>query len=146
MPPSPELEVRVRAIVDAFNRRDFRAAIAGMHADVVVEYPQSGERITGADNLLAMVDGAETPTFTIWRLWSAANLVLAEIVGSYPDGGRFLVVSLYEFRGSRLSREVDYFTEAFPPNNERAALVSLHDIVGEATAGEPGSGASGPIA
>ncbi len=129
--PSPDLEARVKEIVDAFNGRDFERAATHFHGELVVEFPQSGERITGRKNLLGMAAGFSAPTFRIWRMCSAGPLVTAETVADYPDGGRFLGVSIFEFSDGRVAREIDYFTESFPPAESRAKFVTVHDIPAE---------------
>jgi hypothetical protein len=133
---NPALEQRVREMIDAFNRKDFAAAVAGMHDDVVVDYPQSGERIVGSGRLLRMVEGPEAPTFELWRLRSGDDLVTAESLARYPDGGEYMACSIYEFAGDLVAHEVDYFAERFPPSEERSALVSIHDMPREALEGD----------
>ena len=39
---------------DALNRGDWDAAVASVHPDYVDDFPQSGERIRGRDNLRGM--------------------------------------------------------------------------------------------
>ncbi|HZD18074.1 MAG TPA: nuclear transport factor 2 family protein [Actinomycetota bacterium] len=125
------LEARVREIIDAFNRRDFETAASMFRDDVIVEFPQSGERISGRENLLGMTEDFDAPTFRVWRMQSSDDLVMAEVVADYPDGGRFLGVSVYRFSGNEVAHETDYFTEPFPPSESRAPFVTLHDMPDE---------------
>lgn len=45
---------RMEQLLEAFNSRRFADYVAAFHENAVIEYPQSGERILGRKNMLAM--------------------------------------------------------------------------------------------
>jgi hypothetical protein len=92
-------------------------------ADAVLEYPQSGERIRGRDNIQA--SRAAQPNekrFTVRRMLGGSNLWISELVLTY-DGQPFYVVSIMEFEDGEVVRETQYFGEAFDPGPSRAQWV-----------------------
>ncbi|SRR6266851_7307390 len=72
--------------------------------DAVLEYPQSGERIRGR------------------RIPGTADLWVTEFVLTY-DGQPSYSVSLMEFKDGKVTRETQYFGDAFEPGPSRAQWV-----------------------
>jgi SnoaL-like domain len=96
-------------------------------AEAVLEYPQSGERIRGRDNIQA--SRAAQPNekrFTVRRVLGGGNLWISELVLTY-DGQPFYVVSIMEFQDGEVVRETQYFGEAFDPGPSRAQWVERID-------------------
>jgi hypothetical protein len=96
-------------------------------ADAVLEYPQSGERIRGRDNIQA--SRAAQPNakrFTVRRILGGGSLWISELVLTY-DGQPFYVVSIMEFEGSEVVRETQYFGDGFEPGPSRAQWVERID-------------------
>lgn len=93
--------------------------------DVVVEYPQSGERIDGKENYLEMYRNypGESPSFTPSEIRVAGDLAIAEHDGKYPDGSRWFGVSIYELKGGEVFRETSYFSQGFEAPDWRASWV-----------------------
>jgi ketosteroid isomerase-like protein len=85
------------------------------HDDVLVEYPQSGERIRGRHNIQAL--RAHHPAklgFTIRRILGSGDLWITEYVLSY-NGQPTQTVSIMEFRDGKVARETQYFADPFEP-------------------------------
>lgn len=97
---------------------------AGAYAEsAIIEYPQSGERITGRDNLRGMLEAFSTPpTFTIRGAFSGDDdRVVVEFDVDYGTGGPpWKGVSVYTVTGGRIDHEVAYFGEPFEPPEWRA--------------------------
>jgi hypothetical protein len=96
-------------------------------ADAVLEYPQSGERIRGRDNIQA--SRAAQPNakrFTVRRILGGGDLWISELVLTY-DGQPFYVVSIMEFEDGEVVRETQYFGDAFEPGPSRAQWVERID-------------------
>jgi SnoaL-like domain len=92
-------------------------------SDAVLEYPQSGERIRGRDNIQA--SRAAQPNakrFTMRRILGAGDLWISELVMTY-DGQPFYVVSIMEFEDGEVVRETQYFGDGFEPEPSRAQWV-----------------------
>jgi hypothetical protein len=82
--------------------------------EVVCEYPQSGERILGRRNLQALRGHhPDKPSgFEVRRVQGSGNLWVTEYRISYRTQSA-LVVSIMEFGESKVTRETQYFAEAF---------------------------------
>lgn len=129
------------------NGKDFThmAKLMGETADpdLVVQYPQSGERFRGiANNLgtfenypglpeatLKAVHGAEdkwvlTPSFTPLRITGTGDHYVVEGTIHYPDaetgGETWHFVDLIELRKDKVLKVTEYFAQPFPPAEWRA--------------------------
>jgi hypothetical protein len=120
-------EPRIRAALDrhwaASDASDFDAEHDLYHDDAVLEYPQSGERISGRRNIQA--SRAAQPNhkrFSVRRIVGAGALWVTEFTLAY-DGRPSHVVSIMEFAGDRVVRETQYFADPFEPGASRAQWV-----------------------
>jgi ketosteroid isomerase-like protein len=104
---------------------DWDSAAGHLHPDFVQEWPQSGERIVGADNALAIDRNfpGGLPTMSTRRILAAGDLVTVELALTYADGSRFFGVSILELRDGRIARDTDYFAEPFAAPQWRAQWV-----------------------
>jgi hypothetical protein len=93
------------------------------HDDVVVEYPQSGERIVGAANLSALREGYPAKlTFDLKRISGSKEFWVTEYVIEY-DGKPVHTVSIMDFRDEKVIHETLYFADPFVAPAWRAHLV-----------------------
>ena len=107
----------------ASDANDFAAEHAIYREDAVLEYPQSGERIRGRNNIQASRSAQpNVKHFAVRRIVGSGELWLTELVMTY-DGRPFYTVSIMEFCGTEVVRETQYFTEAFEPGPSRAQWV-----------------------
>jgi hypothetical protein len=93
------------------------------HDDVVVEFPQSGERILGKYNIYEL--RAHYPaklTFKILRVRGEGNLWITELVITY-DGRPVYVVAVMEFRDGKVAHETHYYADPFEPPEWRSQWV-----------------------
>jgi ketosteroid isomerase-like protein len=109
----------------AFDDGDWDGAGDLMHDDFVQEWPQSGERIVGRDNAIAINRDfpGGLPTMTIRRTLGAGDLEILEVELTYADGSRYFGVSVMELRDGKVVRETDYFAEPFPAPEWRSQWV-----------------------
>jgi len=115
----------VQGLWRAIGGRDWETAATLLHDDFVQEWPQSGERIVGRDDALAVnreFPGGP-PHMTVRRAVSGGDLGVMETELVYADGSRFHGVSIVEVREGRIVRETDYFAEPFPAPQWRARWV-----------------------
>jgi hypothetical protein len=111
----------------ASDANDFDTEHRIYRADAVLEYPQSGERIRGRDNIQASrAAQPNTKRFTVRRILGGGDLWMSELVLTY-DGQPFYVVSIMEFEDGEVVRETQYFGEAFDPEPSRAQWVERID-------------------
>lgn len=107
----------------ASDANDFDVEHRIYRADAVLEYPQSGERIRGRDNIQASRTAQpNAKRFTVRRILGGGELWISELVLTY-DGEPFYVVSVMEFEGGQVVRETQYFGERFEPGPSRAQWV-----------------------
>jgi hypothetical protein len=92
--------------------------------DAVVEYPQSGERVHGRDNVQALRSQhpARPSGFVVRRIIGGGDLWLSEYVITY-NGRHVNTVSIMEFQEGKVVRETQYFAEPFESPAWRARWV-----------------------
>lgn len=94
------------------------------HDDVVVEFPQSGERILGRANLRAMREAYPARiSFTVQQSRGGGDLWVTELVVTYDGKKEVNAVSIMEFRRGKVSRETLYFGDPWEPPAWRAQWV-----------------------
>jgi ketosteroid isomerase-like protein len=107
----------------ASDANDFDAEHAIYRDDAVLEYPQSGERISGRRAIqTSRTAQPNRKRFTVRRIVGAGDLWVTEYVLSY-DGRLSYTVSIMEFRDGKVARETQYFGDPFEPGPSRAHLV-----------------------
>lgn len=96
------------------------------HDDCVFEWPQSGERIEGIANGLAimrnMPGGGPKPTLLNVR--GIGELVVSESKAEYSDGSTWYWANIFEFKDGKVAHETDYFAQAFEAPEWRAQWVT----------------------
>jgi hypothetical protein len=107
----------------ASDANDFEVEHEIYREDAELEYPQSGERISGRRNIQS--SRAAQPNrkrFTIRRITGAGDLWVTEYVLSYDDRPSY-TVSIMEFVDGKVARETQYFSDPFEPGLSRAQWV-----------------------
>lgn len=117
----------IRAALDrhwrAADADDFTAEHEIYHADAVLEYPQSGERLRSRERIEeSRRVQPNAKRFTIRRILGSGDLWITEFILTY-DGAPSFVVSIMEFRDGLVARETQYFSDRFDPGPSRAHLV-----------------------
>ncbi len=91
------------------------------HDDAVLEFPQSGERFEGVQNLREWRSNYPASTNVQFReIRGRDDLWVAEVSISYDEAAPNLGVSILEFRGDKIARESIYVAEAWEPPEWRA--------------------------
>jgi ketosteroid isomerase-like protein len=113
------------AVWKALGARDWEAAKGLLHDDYVQEWPQSGERIVGRDNAIAINQHfpGGLPSMRFRRTLAGGDLAVLEVELTYGDGSRYLGVSVIELRDGKVVRETDYFAQPFQAPQWRAQWV-----------------------
>src|SRR3989442_13506069 len=134
MTPKTNRDV-VEQYVKALIARDLDLQAEVCNRDMVVDYPQSGERIRGWDNFraahesypgglpqgaAAKVVGSEDkwvlgPSFNILRIEGTGDIYT--LVGSarYPDGRTWQVMALLELRSGKIAKTTEVYGAPFDP-------------------------------
>jgi hypothetical protein len=112
---------------EASDANDFEAEHEIYHEDAVLDYPQSGERIRGRQNIRqSRFLQPNKKRFTVRRMIGGGDLWVTEFVLSY-DGVPSYTVSIMEFRDGLVAHETQYFADRFDPAPSRAHLVENAD-------------------
>jgi ketosteroid isomerase-like protein len=113
------------AVWRALEAGDWDTAAGLLHEDFVQEWPQSGERIVGRDNAIAINQNfpGGLPTMRFRRTLTGGDLAVLELELTYADGSRYLGVSVLELRDGKLAKETDYFAQPFQAPQWRAQWV-----------------------
>ena len=113
------------AVWRALGAGDWAAASGYLGEDFVQEWPQSGERIVGRDNAIAINQNfpGGLPSMRFRRTLAGGDLAVLEVELTYADGSRYLGVSVIEFHDGKVARETDYFAQPFQAPQWRAQWV-----------------------
>jgi len=90
---------------------------------VVLDYPQSGERIRGRDNVQASRAGHPAHRrFEVHRIFGSGDLWVTELVIVYDDRS-YCTVSVMELMDGEVMHETQYFSDPFDAPAWRAQWV-----------------------
>jgi ketosteroid isomerase-like protein len=114
----------IQALVAAINGRDLEALDKVFTEDIVMEWPQSGERIQGGKNRREIYNRFPSlPKATPRRLTGSGNVWVLEASLDYGDGDPYQAVFILEMRDGLIARETAYWTKPFPAPEWRASWV-----------------------
>jgi SnoaL-like domain len=115
-------ETTVRAMLEQhFTSGDPERSHAMYHDDAVLEFPQSGERFEGVENLREWRSNYPASTSVEYReIRGGDDVWVAEISIRYDDGPGNFGVSILEFRGDKIARETIYVAEGWEAPEWRA--------------------------
>jgi hypothetical protein len=132
-----EMEKRIREVYELDDMEAFGAAQYEMSAeDLVYEFPQSGERFRGRDNIQAMnksypASTGTTPRSTLRRIVKPGDAWVIEGTIDYGDGTPVSVVSIIETGADgKIIRQTDYFANPFDAPDWRKQYAERSDPVG----------------
>jgi ketosteroid isomerase-like protein len=104
-----ENRATLEKVFDALQRQDMGGYTEAYAEDAVQEWPQSGERIVGRDNIKAVNDNYPGfPKSEQRRLIGSGDLWIGELTLNY-DGDIQHGISVFEMRDGKIVRETDYF-------------------------------------
>jgi 3-hydroxymyristoyl/3-hydroxydecanoyl-(acyl carrier protein) dehydratase len=114
-----------QALWEAMGAEDWEKVAGYVHDDFVQEWPQSGERIVGRDNAIAINQNfpGGLPTMRFRRTLAGGDLAVLEVELTYADGSRYLGVSVIELGDGKVVKETDYFAQPFRAPQWRAQWV-----------------------
>jgi hypothetical protein len=92
--------------------------------DVILDFPQSGERIRGRANLVAqrLADPDHARVSKVLRIIGSGTVWISEVIITY-DGKPWYTVNIHEFRGDKVFHETQYFGEPLTPAPWRSQWV-----------------------
>jgi len=96
-----------------FERQDIDAIADLMHDDYVEEYPQSGEKIRGKDNVRTVYENYPgLPALIDYSYRLNGDLAAVEVSLEY-EGNRMNVCEIVDFEDGKIRRARAYFAEPF---------------------------------
>jgi hypothetical protein len=114
------MERKLRELYSSGDPQALNAALGQMAAEnIVQEWPQSGERIRGRENVIAVNAHYEeatgsSPSLSLRRITRPGQAWIVEGTIDYGDGTPVSVVSILETDDDgKLTRETDYFANPF---------------------------------
>ena len=117
-------ERTARAFVAAMNAGDLGALNEIFTEDVVLEWPQSNERIVGNANRREIYARFPSlPSITNVRIVENGDLLVLEADLDYGDGDPYQSVFILRMRDGLVARETAYWARSFPAADWRADRV-----------------------
>ena len=114
----------IQALVTAINARDLQGLDRVFTKDVIMEWPQSGERIRGEKNRREIYSRFPSlPKVTPRRLSGSSDFWVLEASLDYGDGDPYLAVFILEMRDGLIAKETAYWSKPFPAPDWRADWV-----------------------
>ena len=114
----------LEALVAALNASDLEGLNRVFTEDVVMEWPQSGERIVGGQNRREIYSRFPSlPHVTPRRMTGSGDVWVLEASLDYGDGEPFQCVFVFEMRDGLIAKETGYWSKPFPAPDWRAPWV-----------------------
>jgi len=113
----------IEQFLAAAESRDVEAMAALAHDDLVMEWPQSGERFTGRERALAAVLATDERPSVAGppEVLGAGDLWVIRMPLRYGED-IYHYVGILELDGGRIRRSTEFFGAPFPANPARAAF------------------------
>jgi hypothetical protein len=116
-----QMVARIKEVFESGDMEAYGKELQAITADdVVLEYPQSGERFTGKDRILQMnmsYQGSTgtTPKASLRRILKPGQAWVIESAIDYGDGTPVSAISIIEFNADgKVTRQTEYFANPFP--------------------------------
>ena len=114
----------IEAWVAALNARDLHALHNVFAEDVVMEWPQSGERIRGEKNRQEIYSRFPSlPKVTPRRTTGSGDVWVVEASLDYGDGDPYQAVFVFQMRDGKIASETAYWSKPFPAPEWRAPWI-----------------------
>lgn len=123
MPQSIENEAVIQRLIQCINDRDISIMDELFRDDAIMDWPQSNERVVGAENRRSIYGAFPSlPTITPRRMVSDGDLVVAEAHMDY-NGPTYEAVFIFEFKDGKIAKETAYWSESIEAPAWRAQWV-----------------------
>lgn len=117
-------QATIAALVAALNANDLDAFDKVFTPDIVMEWPQSGERINGTENRHELYSRFPAlPKVTPKRTTGSGDIWVLEANLDYGDGEPYQCVFIFTMRDGLVAKEVGYWSKPFPAPDWRAQWV-----------------------
>lgn len=114
----------IEKLVDGLNRGEVGVMDELFHEDAIMDWPQFGERVRGAENRREVYARLPAlPAITPRRIFGEGDLWVLEATLDYGEDAVFSTVLIFECQGERIARETAYWATPAPPAEWRSAWV-----------------------
>ena len=125
----PEMNQSSKRVVEQFweamQTNDFRAAGELLHEEYVLEWPQSGERVRGRENFVAINENYPAHgrwEFTVHRIIAEGDHAVSDV--EVTDGViRGRVITFSTIRDGKILYQIEFWPDPFEPAAWRAHWV-----------------------
>ena len=101
----------MRRLWELYEAREWDAAGRKLEEDVVVDWPHTGERIRGRENVVELNRNYPEPwSIAVRRIVTSGEEVAAEVAVTHP-GGVSHCLGFYELTGGRIRRATEYWVD-----------------------------------
>ncbi|MGH3030854.1 MAG: nuclear transport factor 2 family protein [Gaiellaceae bacterium] len=101
----------VRLLFESMEARDWEAAAAQLHEEVVVDYPHTGERIRGRESFMAIQRYPEGGHIHVLRVVAAGDTAVSEVRVDHGET-TYYCAGFNGLRGGRIYAGTEYWVEA----------------------------------
>jgi len=116
-------EAVIERLIKCINDRKVEVMDELFHDDAIMDWPQSGEKVVGADNRRGIYQSfPQLPTITPRRMVSDGDLVVAEASMDY-GGSSSKAVFIFELKDGKIAKETAYWSDPFEAPAWRAKWV-----------------------
>ncbi len=113
MPQNTANEAVITQLIKCINDRKIEIMDDLFLKDAIMDWPQSGEKVVGADNRRGIYKlFPQLPVITPRRMISDGQLVIAEADLNY-GGPTYKTVFIFEFKSGKIAKETAYWSESF---------------------------------
>ncbi len=114
MPQNKSNEAVIERLISCINDRKIEMMDDLFHDDAIMDWPQSGEKVVGAENRRGIYHSfPQLPTITPRRMVSDGDLVVAEAKLDYGGPVAFKTVFIFELKDGKIAKETAYWSEPF---------------------------------
>ncbi len=114
MPQNRANEAVIERLIACINDRKVEVMDELFHDDGIMDWPQSGEKVVGAENRRGIYGAfPQLPKITPRRMISDGDLVVAEAELDYGSGSKYQTVFIFEFRQGKIAKETAYWSDPF---------------------------------
>lgn len=105
----------IESLVNAINEKNLFAMDKLFSSDVILEWPQSGERIVGNDNRREIYNRFPSlPHILPNRINGKDSLWILEASLDYGNNDTYQCVFIFEIKNDLIIKEIAYWTKPFP--------------------------------
>lgn len=119
----------ITSLVSAINSKDLQAMDKLFSEDVIIEWPQSGERITGNKNRREIYNRFPSlPEVHPNRKNGNGDLWILEASLDYGDNDNYQCVFIFEIKNGLITKETAYWSKPFPAPEWRKPWVEIFEF------------------